>query len=241
MPTPDDSCGHAVVAVDGPSGAGKSSVSRGVATALGLRYLDTGSTYRALTWWLLARGVDVQDAARVAEHAAIPAIVAGTDPAHPTITVDGVDVAGPIRSAEVTAAVSAVSAVPAVRRRLVGLQQAVVAAARAGGSGIVVEGRDIGTVVLPQADLKVYLVADAAVRARRRAAQEGRAADAASADTLDALARRDALDSRRATSPLRAADDAVVVDASAATLEQVIGTVVSLVRAAVQPTPAEVS
>src|SRR5262244_1090077 len=104
-----------VVAVDGPSGAGKSSVSRGVARELGLRYLDTGSMYRALTWWLLEPGVDVHDAGAVASAAGKPEIEVGTDPAAPTIIVDGSDVSGPIRTDTVTAAVSAVSAVPEVR------------------------------------------------------------------------------------------------------------------------------
>src|SRR5512132_3849182 len=101
-----------IIAVDGPSGSGKSSTSRGVAARLGLRYLDTGAMFRAITWWLLQRGVDVEDAAAVAALADAPVLVSGTDPAAPSITVDGVDVAGPIRSAQVTGAVSAVSAVP---------------------------------------------------------------------------------------------------------------------------------
>ena len=130
-----------VVAVDGPSGAGKSSVSRGVASALGLRYLDTGSMYRALTWWMLEHGVDVRDAGAVAALASKPELDVGTDPAAPTIRVDGMDVAGPIRTDRVTAAVSAVSAVPEVRARLVQLQRRAI-----GSGGIVVEGRDIGTV-----------------------------------------------------------------------------------------------
>ena len=108
-----------VVAMDGPSGSGKSSTARGVATRLGLRYLDTGAMYRAMTWWMLENGVDVDDADAVAGHADEPVLVAGTDPQAPTITVGGTDVAGPIRGPEVTAAVSAVSAVPAVRARLV--------------------------------------------------------------------------------------------------------------------------
>src|SRR5689334_7091247 len=135
-----------VVAIDGPSGAGKSSVSRGVATALGLRYLDTGSMYRALTWWLLDHGWDVDDAATVAAVVDKPTIEVGTDPGDPTISVDGIDVSGPIRTDEVTAAVSAVSAVPEVRRRMVSLQRAAIDA-----GGIVVEGRDIGTAVCPNA------------------------------------------------------------------------------------------
>ena len=140
--------------MDGPSGSGKSSTSRGVASKLGLRYLDTGAQFRAMTWWMLQHDVDVDDADAVAAHADDPVLVSGTDPAAPTITVDGTDVAGPIRSTEVTSAVSAVSIVPAVRERLLREQRAII-----GDGGIVVEGRDIGTVVAPGAAVKVYLTA----------------------------------------------------------------------------------
>ena len=155
-----------VIAIDGPSGSGKSSTSRGVAARLGLRYLDTGAMYRAMTWWLLRHGVDVHDAAAVAARVDEPEILSGTDPLGPTILVDGVDVGLAIRSDEVNAAVSPVSAVPEVRARLVELQREAI-----GDGGIVVEGRDIGSVVAPDADVKVYLTADAAARAdapRRR-------------------------------------------------------------------------
>jgi cytidylate kinase len=225
-----------VVAVDGPSGAGKSSVSRGVATALGLRYLDTGSMYRALTWWLLHHGLDVTDTATVAAVVDKPTIDAGTDPAAPTIAVDGVDVSGPIRSDEVTAAVSAVSAVPDVRRRMVGLQRAAI-----GPGGIVVEGRDIGTAVCPDAPVKVFLTASDEIRAARRAAEHS-AADGGPADveqTLSSIQRRDGLDTSRPASPLRRADDAVVVDATSASLEQVVARVLDLVaeRTGLTPDP----
>src|SRR5690348_18432385 len=109
--------------MDGPSGSGKSSVSKGVARVLGLRYLDTGAMYRAMTWWMLQEGIDIGDPVAVADRAEEPLLVSGTDPDHPLITVNGTDVSGPIRTAEVTGAVSAVSAVPAVRRRLVALQR----------------------------------------------------------------------------------------------------------------------
>ena len=161
-----------VVAIDGPSGSGKSSTSRGVATRLGLRYLDTGAMYRAITWWMLRHDVPVDDPTAVAACCCEPTIAAGTDPVAPTITVDGVDVAAAIRTPEVTGAVSQVSAVPQVRARLLDLQREVIAAAL-GGPGIVVEGRDIGSTVAPDADVKVYLTADAAARAQRRAAEEG--------------------------------------------------------------------
>src|SRR4051794_13206321 len=147
--------------MDGPSGSGKSSTSRGVADRLGLRYLDTGAQFRAMTVWMLRHGVDVHVAAAVASHAAEPRIVSGTDPLEPTITLDGEDVAEAIRSPETTAAVSPVSTVPAVRHELLTLQRAIISVAL-GEGGIVVEGRDIGSVVWPEADVKLYLTADPA-------------------------------------------------------------------------------
>lgn len=213
-----------VVAMDGPSGSGKSSTSRGVATRLGLRYLDTGAMFRAMTWWMLQNGIDVHDAAAVAAKADAPLLVSGTDPQAPTITVDGIDVAGPIRSLEVTAAVSAVSAVPEVRERLLREQRDII-----GAGDIVVEGRDIGTVVAPDAGVKVYLTADPEARAARRTA-ELTGTDVAA--TRQDLLRRDALDSGRATAPLTMADDAHHIDTTPYTLEQVVERVVALVREA---------
>lgn len=213
---------HIVVAMDGPSGSGKSSTSRGVATRLGLRYLDTGAMFRALTWWMLCRGVDVADAAAVADHVDEPVIVCGTDPSVPTITVDGVDVAGPIRSEEVTSAVSAVSAVPEVRARLLQEQRDII-----GAGGIVVEGRDIGTVVAPDAPVKVFLTADPDARAVRRTAEmAGSSLEAVRAD----LIRRDTFDSGRVTAPLVMAEDALPIDTSPFTLDEVIDQVVTLVE-----------
>lgn len=217
--------GDLVVAVDGPSGSGKSSTARGVAVRLGLRYLDTGAMYRALTWWMLEHDVDVADSAAVGAAAPGVRLDVGTDPSAPTIAVDGTDVAGPIRGPQVTAAVSAVSAVPAVRALLVERQREVI-----GTGGIVVEGRDIGSVVAPDADLKVYLVANAATRAARRAAEQG--GDVSDAALTQAeLARRDRLDSTRTASPLRQAPDAVVVDGTGATLDEVVQHVCALALA----------
>ncbi|MBF4163804.1 (d)CMP kinase [Nocardioides acrostichi] len=216
-----------VVAVDGTSGSGKSSTCRGVASALGLRYLDTGAMYRAMTWWMLEHGVDVHDPAAVAARCSEPTIETGTDPAAPTIHVDGVDVSGPIRSPEVNDAVSPVAAVPEVREQLVALQRAHIDEARA-GSGIVVEGRDIGSTVAPEAPVKLYLTADPAARAARRAAEEG-GSDLASTEA--SLRRRDEIDSGRAASPLTMADGAAHLDTTHLSLEQVIDQVVSLVRA----------
>ncbi len=210
-----------IIAVDGPSGSGKSSTARGVAERLGLRYLDTGAMYRAMTWWMLEHGVDVDDADAVAAASAGVTLDVGTDPEAPTIRVDGTDVADPIRGPEVTTAVSAVSAVPRVRALLVQRQRDLI-----GAGGIVVEGRDIGSVVAPDADLKVFLVADAEARAARRAAEQGRSAEAAA--THADLLRRDQLDSSRAASPLQQATDAVVVDGTGMTLDEVVAYVCQL-------------
>jgi cytidylate kinase len=223
----------AVIAVDGPAGSGKSSVCRGVASRLGLRYLDTGAMYRAMTWAMLDAGVDVDDAAAVAEQAPSVVIVSGTDPGAPSIHVDDIDVAGPIRGDEVTAAVSAVSAVPSVRERLVQIQRDAVADSVSGGHGIVVEGRDITTVVLPEADLKVFITADPAERARRRAAQDSDLGkESVDVDrTHTALLERDAKDTARTTSPLALAPDAVLVDTTALSLDEVVDHVCALVAA----------
>ena len=212
-----------VVAIDGTSGSGKSSTSRGVAERLGLHYLDTGAMFRAMTWWLLRQGVDVHDAAAVAARVDEPVIESGTDPRHPTITVDGTDVAVAIRQDDVNAAVSPVSAVPQVRARLLRLQRDVIA--RESDPGIVVEGRDIGSVVAPDAPVKVYLSADPSARAARRAAEQGGAdVDA----TRESLLNRDRIDSGRATAPLTMADGAIHVDTTGHTLAEVIDVVVAL-------------
>jgi len=215
-----------VVAVDGTSGSGKSSTSRGVAARLGLRYLDTGAMYRAMTWWMLQHGVDVHDATAVATSAAAPVIVSGTDPEAPTITLDGADVSTEIRSEVVNANVSPVSAVPEVRERLKGLQRAIITDALR-GAGVVVEGRDIGSVVWPDAQLKVFLTADPAARAARRALEEGGTDAAAVQQSLEA---RDRIDSSRAASPLVQADGAVELDTTPYTLDEVIDRVADLVE-----------
>jgi cytidylate kinase len=216
-----------IVAIDGPSGTGKSSTSKAVAAELGLSYLDTGAQYRAITWWMLSNGVDVHDQAAVANAASKPVIESGSDPLAPTITVDGVDASGPIRTQEVTAAVSAVSAVPEVRTRLVELQRE---AAEKATAGIVVEGRDIGTTVLPDATVKIFLTASAEARAARRAGELQAKGPADLAATQASLVKRDAADSGRKTSPLAKAEDAIEVDTSELTLEQVIECVVTLVE-----------
>ena len=211
-----------IVAVDGPSGTGKSTTARGIALRLGARYLDTGAMYRAATLAVMRAEVPL-DAARTdadgndeAVAVAVDAdLVMSTDPAEPRVLLGGEDVGAEIRGLEVTRAVSAVSALTAVREHLVAEQRRIVGETVADGAGIVVEGRDIGTVVVPDAPLKIYLIASDHVRADRRTAEDtsaGRTADAAS--TGADLARRDRLDSSRASSPLRAAPDAVEVDTS---------------------------
>jgi CMP/dCMP kinase len=215
-----------VVAIDGPSGSGKSSTSRGVAARLGLRYLDTGAMYRAITWWMLEQGVPVGEPTAVAARCGEPVIVSGTDPLAPTITADGVDVSQAIRSPAVTAAVSAVSAVPEVRARLLVVQREAI-----DGGGIVVEGRDIGAVVAPDAEVKVYLTADAAARAARRAAEEGGTDLAANESSLLA---RDRFDSTRTASPLTMAAGAVHLDTTPYTLDEVITLIVGLVEDVVE-------
>jgi len=203
------------VAIDGPAGAGKSTLARALAERLGLERLDTGAMYRSVAWAALERGIDPADTAAVVGLARGLAIEVGE-----RVTVDGHDATAGIRSAAVDTAVSAVAANAEVRREMVGRQRAWVEA-RGGG---VVEGRDIGTVVLPGADLKIYLTARPDERARRRAAERGgRRALAEVAADLD---RRDTLDSTRAASPLPGitdvADDAVVVDSTGKQLEDVL-------------------
>ncbi len=223
-----------VVAVDGPSGSGKSSVSRGIARRFGMAYLDTGAMYRAATWRVLTLGVDPHDPAAVSRAVVKMAILSGTDPANPTISVDGADAGSPIRGSEVTGAVSLVSAVPEVRRTMVQLQRDVVAASRSAGLGIVVEGRDIGSVVLPDADVKVFLTADTSVRAHRRSLQDADSEHGSEGvgATEESLRRRDELDSSRKASPLKPAEDAVHVDATHLDLEQTIDAVARLVDSA---------
>ena len=214
-----------VVAVDGPSGSGKSTVSRRLAAALDGVYLDTGAMYRAVTWAVLQAGADLADPDAIAKIALETELSIGTDPAAPHFAANGINVDAPIRGAEVTAAVSAVAAVPAVRKQLVTLQQAIIA----GQPRIVVEGRDIASVVAPDADLKVYLTASSVARARRRSAENRADITATEAD----LARRDNLDSSRAADPLRQASDAVEVDTTGMGIDEVVAYVLKLLNSKV--------
>ena len=183
-----------MIAVDGPAGSGKSTAARGVARALGLRYLDTGAMYRAVTWWLLERGLDITDPGTVARHATEPVIEVRTDPDAPAISVDGTDVSGPIRTRKVSNAVSAVASVPQVREHLIAKQREIIARNAGPGGGIVAEGRDIGTVVAPQALVKVFLTASEDARAHRRSADLAVDPGATAAVTRDEQLRRDRAD-----------------------------------------------
>jgi cytidylate kinase len=214
-----------VVAMDGPSGTGKSTVSRRLARACGAEYLDTGAMYRAATVAVLRAGVDPEDPVAVAARVAASRIDVGTDPWHSSTRLDGRDVEREIRTAATTTAVSAVSAVQAVRTQLVAQQRLII-----GRAPTVAEGRDIGSVVWPDAELKVYLTAREDVRARRRAGELGE-------DDLNrvtqALRRRDDFDSSRAASPLRRPDGSIDVDTSELSIDEVVEVLAALAFQAV--------
>ena len=214
-----------IIAIDGPSGSGKSSVSRAVATQLGLDYLDTGSMYRAMTWFIQDLGIDLADAGAIGQAAKAEVIEPSIDPSEPGIRVSGRDVSVEIRGPEVTQGVSAVSAVPAVRELMVNLQREIAANSQ---TGIVVEGRDICAVVLPQAPVRLFITADPQARANRRAKENG----AEVSSTKDDLEKRDLADSTRTVSPLEIAPGARVIDTTHMELSEVIAQVVDLARAA---------
>jgi len=221
-----------VVAIDGPSGSGKSTVARRVAEALGLRYLDTGAMYRALTWWVLEQGVELGDRARVAELARDLPLEVGTDPRRPSVRVGDVDIADAIRETRISTAVSAVATNLGVRAELVARQRAIAAA-----GGVVIEGRDITTVVAPEAPVRVLLTASETTRLHRRARDVHGAADAAAlAATRDQVLRRDADDAAVAHF-LAAADGVDVVDSSELSLDQTVAAVLDLVEKRVRVTP----
>ena len=214
-----------VVAIDGPSGSGKSTIARGVAEALGVEMLDTGAMYRAVAYGVLVSGVDPEDAAAVttvAENAAIAV-------QHGVTTLGGADISAEIRGPAVTQLVSQIAAVPDVRRALVARQRAW---AEQHGGGVV-EGRDIGSVVFPQARVKVYLTASEEERARRRQQDEAAVQRAVSvADVQSSMAQRDAADSNRAVSPLRTADGATIVDTTGRPPDVIVAEIVDRYREA---------
>jgi cytidylate kinase len=211
-----------IVAIDGPAGAGKSTTARSVAEALGFAHLDTGAMYRALTVAALDRGLDLEDRAALDETVAV--LDVGIDDNH--VELDGIDVSARIRDPDVTEAVARVAARPAVRAALVPLQRRLAAA-----RDTVVEGRDIGTVVFPDADVKVYLTAAPAERARRRTKQLGLDDDERTvAELADDMATRDRTDSSRVVSPLQQAVGAHRIDSTGLTRDEVVNAIVSLVR-----------
>ena len=220
-----------IIAIDGPSGAGKSTVAKAVAKELGFSCLDKGAMYREVAWRALHDGVYLEDAEAVgalAHSCTISFRHEQGDPVPRRVFVDGVEVTGAIRTAEIDRSVSAVSAVPAVRQALLDQQR------RIGSEGnYVVEGRDIGTEVFPNAEVKVFLTASAEERAHRRVRQN---ADRGIGsidyqEVLDDIIRRDELDSSRDTAPLRPAEDAVLLDSSSMHVEEVIGSICGLARA----------
>ena len=218
----------AVVAIDGPSGAGKSTVARRVAARLGWRYLDTGAMYRAIAWRALQDGIDPDDGPALTDLVDRVHLELGTQPRRPKIAVDGVDVTRAVRGREVTNVVSLVSAVPGVRDRMVRRQRAEIAR-----GPIVVEGRDIGTTVAPDAPVKVFLTASGTARAQRRHRQLTTSSGVLDPDVTRAEQdRRDALDSSRAASPLVRAPDAVEIDSTSLDVGGVVRRVLALCRGA---------
>lgn len=219
-----------VVALDGPAGTGKSTVAQRLADRLGIHYLDTGAMYRAATVAVLQAGVDPSDAESVTAVVRDSRIEVSLDPQAQRTVLNGVDVSTAIRSQQTTAAVSAVSAIGRVRELLVAQQRELIrrgASAAQGSVGTVAEGRDIGSVVWPDAELKVYLTAREDVRARRRAGQLG---DEDLAGIAASMRRRDAFDSGRAVSPLRRPDGAIEVDTSDLSIDEVVELLAELAR-----------
>jgi len=206
------------VAIDGPAGAGKSTVARALASRLGVQYLDTGAMYRAVTWAALHAGVDLHDEDAVADIAEKSSIDVGLD----SVTVDGHDVTVVIRGAEVTSGVSIVAAQSRVRAEM-RRRQRVWGEDRGGG---VIEGRDIGTVVFPDAIAKLFLTASPRIRAERRVAESGGDVDAVERSIVD----RDRLDSTRADSPLAESSDSIVIDTSHRTIDEVVTSILALLE-----------
>ena len=219
--------GGLILAVDGPSGTGKSTTCRALAKQLDAKYVDTGAMYRVATLAVLRAGVDPADTQSVIEATADLPLEVSDDPDSKQVLLAGEDVSGEIRGPEVTRNVSAVSAIPEVRVNLVELQRKLARQAHRA----IVEGRDIGTVVLVDAPAKAFMTASAEVRAQRRYDQDVAAGRDADFETVLAdVQRRDALDSSRATSPLRPADDATVIDTSAMHPDEVLSTLVELIE-----------
>jgi len=221
-----------VVAIDGPSGSGKSSVSKVVATRLGVGYLDTGAMYRALAWWCLSRGIDTTDSEAVAAAAASYPLRMGTEPGAPWVRVGDTDVTAAIRSPEVTAAVTAVATNTAVRPVLQAAQRDLMAAIAAATGGVVAEGRDLTTVVAPDARVRLLLTASEEARLRRRSTElHGHSGADAVAATRDQIVSRDAADSTVSQFTV-AADGVVTIDTSDLDFEGSVEAVLAVVYAA---------
>lgn len=218
-----------IIAIDGPSGAGKGTVARAVAAALGYRHVDSGAMYRAVGWKALRTGVSLDDQAAVASLAESSQIEIGAD----RVAIDGHDVTREIRTPEIDRAATSVARLPAVRAVLVARQRAM-----GGDGGVVMEGRDIGTVVFPQADVKLYLDAAPEERARRRAADPAHSGGPTTvSDVATLLTERDRLDSTRPASPLYRAANAIVVDTTGKSVDLVVAEVLEVVRKALGPEP----
>lgn len=219
------------IAIDGPSGSGKSSVSKAVARRLGVGYLDTGAMYRALTWWCLDRGLDLADVAAVAQAARDLPLEIGTDPDAPRVVVDGTDVSEAIRTTEVSTAVSAVATNREVRPVLQQLQRDLMARIAEQTGGVVAEGRDITTVVAPDARVRVLLTASEEARLRRRSAEVHGATDSAAVEaTRDQVVRRDRDDST-VSSFTEAAEGVTLVDTSDLDFDESVEAVLDVVAA----------
>lgn len=230
--TPEDPLSGFVVAIDGPSGSGKSSVSKQVARTLGYGYLDTGAMYRALTWWCLREEVDLDDADAIMAAAERLPLSIGTDPDDPTVTVDGVDVTADIRETRISTTVSAVAAVIPVRELMRVLQRRLISEAGAADGGVVAEGRDITTVVAPDAPVRILLTASEEARLARRSTELHGAADEASvAATRSQIVDRDKADSAVSEFSV-AADGVTTVDTSHVDFEGSVQAVLQVVRAA---------
>jgi cytidylate kinase len=217
-----------IIAIDGPAGSGKSTVAKRVAQMLGFHYLDTGAMYRCIAWYALEHGIDLDDAATLEKVTREQTIAFAHQPGSPLasgVSIAGVDVTAAIRTPQIDKAVSPVSALPAVREALVKQQRAIASA-----EDIVMEGRDIGTVVFPHAELKVFLTASAEERARRRAAQNSERGygEMDVSAILEAIIARDKADSTRAVSPLKPADDAVMLDTTDMSIDQVCAAIARL-------------
>jgi CMP/dCMP kinase len=211
-----------IIAIDGPSGAGKGTVARVIAAQLGYRHVDSGAMYRAVAWKALRTNVPLENEAAVAQVAEACRIDIGST----HVSIDEVDVTREIRTPKIDRAAASVARLPSVRTVLVARQRAM-----GEGGGIVMEGRDIGTVVFPQADVKLYLDASAEERARRRASDPAHSGGpAAVSEVATLLTERDRIDSTRATSPLYAAPDAVVIDTTGKTVEEAVGEVLAVIE-----------